>query len=61
MLHQTMVYASSIHEPRPSLAEMIVFSHSVPSTFNIHQNPNLPELQTYLTPQHDIVLYPLPS
>jgi hypothetical protein len=26
MLHQTMAYASSVHEPRPSLAEMFVFS-----------------------------------
>jgi hypothetical protein len=42
------------------LAEMFVFSNSFPSTINIHQNPNLPELQTYLTLQHYTALYPLP-
>jgi hypothetical protein len=50
MLHETTAYASLIHEPRPTLAEMFVFSNSFPTTINIHQNPNLPELQTYLTP-----------
>jgi hypothetical protein len=60
MLHQTMAYASSVHEPRPFLAEMFVFSNSFPSTFNIHHNPNAPELQTYMTPEHYTAFYPLP-